>query len=138
MFSRASVSISRSVRIAQILNLYRLDMTDSRWHGPLPTIPPPKDWCELEERRRTFWAIFCFDRLGSSVTGWPTLINSQDVNTDLFFSYDRDCLLTQARLRLTFLPRKKRSSKASRKRQPLLLILCALGHYSTPPLVETS
>lgn len=39
----------------------------------------PKEWSELEERRRTWWAIFCSDRLVSATTGWPTLIDENDV-----------------------------------------------------------
>ncbi|RFU35481.1 hypothetical protein B7463_g877, partial [Scytalidium lignicola] len=54
-FSRVSMSISRSVRLAQMLNLHWLDPADNLSHAPQPTIPPPKDWSELEERRRTFW-----------------------------------------------------------------------------------
>lgn len=39
----------------------------------------PKEWSELQERRRTWWAIFCSDRLVSATTGWPTLIDENDV-----------------------------------------------------------
>ncbi|KAH8799769.1 hypothetical protein F5884DRAFT_686650 [Xylogone sp. PMI_703] len=78
-FPRASVTIARCVRLVQMLSLHYLDPTDHLGHAPQPTIPPARDWTELEERRRTFWMTFCADRLISSTTGWPLLINYRDV-----------------------------------------------------------
>ncbi|KAM5341902.1 hypothetical protein ACJ41O_014933 [Fusarium nematophilum] len=76
-FSRCSMSTSKSVRLAQILGLHQLDGNSSMG----PTLPPAKDWCELEERRRTFWAVFCNDKNTSSTTGWPSLMDSKRINT---------------------------------------------------------
>jgi len=42
-------------------------------------LPPPRDWTEREERRRTFWMAFCDDRYASIGTGWPVLIDEKDV-----------------------------------------------------------
>ncbi|KAK3393442.1 binuclear zinc transcription factor [Podospora didyma] len=78
MFPRSSTSLCRSIRIAQMLNLHRLDHKD---HFACQTLMPPKDWSELEERRRTWWVIFCSDRLASGATGWPALINERDILT---------------------------------------------------------
>lgn len=39
------------------------------------------DWIELEERRRTWWTIFCFDRFVCATTGWPALINDHNVSS---------------------------------------------------------
>ncbi|KAH7122935.1 binuclear zinc transcription factor [Dactylonectria macrodidyma] len=76
-WSRSSINTSRCVRLAQILGLHQLD-----GEGRLgPTLPPPKDWCELEERRRTMWAVFCNDRDTSSTTGWPSLISAGRIQT---------------------------------------------------------
>lgn len=46
-------------------------------------LPPPKDWTEREERRRTFWMAFCEDRYVSIGTGWPMTIDERDIMTNL-------------------------------------------------------
>lgn len=46
-------------------------------------IPPPRDWTEREERRRTFWMAFAEDRYASIGTGWPMTIDERDIMTDL-------------------------------------------------------
>ncbi|KAG7434196.1 Citrinin biosynthesis transcriptional activator ctnR [Fusarium oxysporum f. sp. raphani] len=74
-FSRSSMSTSKSVRLSQILGLHQLDGKND-WRRNA-TLPEPKDWCELEERRRTLWAVFCSDKHTSGTTGWPSLM---DVN----------------------------------------------------------
>ncbi|KAK0726156.1 fungal-specific transcription factor domain-containing protein [Lasiosphaeris hirsuta] len=76
--ARASASLSRGLRIAQMLGLHQLD--DPSQSRP-STLPDPIDWCETEERRRTWWVIFCLDRFVNAITGWPTLINEQDIST---------------------------------------------------------
>ncbi|KAI1378343.1 hypothetical protein F4677DRAFT_443557 [Hypoxylon crocopeplum] len=48
-----------------------------------PTLLPPKDWAELEERRRVFWGIFCIDSHCTISTGWPFLIDTSEVTTRL-------------------------------------------------------
>ncbi|RKK65471.1 hypothetical protein BFJ69_g16254 [Fusarium oxysporum] len=78
-FSRSSMSTSKSVRLAQILGLYQLD-SNSNWNRSA-TLPPPKDWCEQEERRRTLWAIFCGDKNTSGTTGWPSLMDVKRIST---------------------------------------------------------
>ncbi|KAL9487805.1 hypothetical protein ACSS6W_000082 [Trichoderma asperelloides] len=77
-FSRASTSLSRCLRIAQMLRLHQLDAVD----GQLPPgVSETKNWSELEEARRTWWVIFCSDRFVSGSTGWPALINDDDIST---------------------------------------------------------
>lgn len=64
------------VRLVQMLGLQRLDCAVD----PLRQVmPPPKDWTELEERRRTFWVAFHGDRWSSSGTGWAMIIQEKDV-----------------------------------------------------------
>lgn len=46
-------------------------------------IPPPRDWTEREERRRTFWMAFCEDRYASIGTGWPMTVDEKDIASDL-------------------------------------------------------
>jgi hypothetical protein len=65
------------VRLVQMLGLQRLDSPGAE---PLrQLLPPPKDFIELEERRRTFWVAFHGDRWSSSGTGWAMIIQEKDV-----------------------------------------------------------
>ncbi|RYP45178.1 hypothetical protein DL768_008451 [Monosporascus sp. mg162] len=80
MFTRAAMSCSRAVRLVQMMGLHRLDCPPEE---VAPTLVPPKDWAELEERRRVFWGIFCIDSHCSISTGWPHLIDTSEVTTHL-------------------------------------------------------
>lgn len=75
-WSRTSMTTSRAVRLAQILGLDVLDGDTLQGQA----LPPARDWCEKEERRRTFWAVFYADRGASSTTGWPILIDHRRVS----------------------------------------------------------
>lgn len=79
-FPRAWMSTGRSIRMSQMMGLHRLDGAMS---GCKQVLPPPRDWTELEERRRTFWTAYCSDRYGSMCTGWPMMIDNRDVGTNL-------------------------------------------------------
>jgi hypothetical protein len=75
-FPRAWQSTGRGVRMAQMLGLSRIDGFGL---DVKQCLPPPKDWIEREERRRTFWMAFCEDRYASVGTGWPMTIDERDV-----------------------------------------------------------
>lgn len=45
-------------------------------------LPPPKDFRDLETRRRTWWMSVVFDRI-VSVGGWIHAIDEQDIGTEL-------------------------------------------------------
>ncbi|KAH7041074.1 uncharacterized protein B0I36DRAFT_19008 [Microdochium trichocladiopsis] len=81
LFMRAAMSCARATQLSYMMGLHRLDC------GPedtSPTLAPPKDWAELEERRRTFWGVFCIDSHSSISTGWPHLIDvAESVTTRL-------------------------------------------------------
>ncbi|KAF3929340.1 hypothetical protein AA313_de0210079 [Arthrobotrys entomopaga] len=79
-FPRAWMSAGRAVRLCHMLGLNRLDGVGL---DVKQCIAPPKDWTELEERRRTFWASFCNDRYASIGTGWPMQIDEKDIMTHL-------------------------------------------------------
>ncbi|EKG11307.1 hypothetical protein MPH_11572 [Macrophomina phaseolina MS6] len=79
-FPRAWLSAGRAVRLAQMMNLHRLDGAGL---DVKQCLAPPKDWTEREERRRTFWACFNIDRYASIGTGWPMTIEEQDIATNL-------------------------------------------------------
>ncbi|KAK4249171.1 hypothetical protein C7999DRAFT_12955 [Corynascus novoguineensis] len=81
MYTRASTSLCRSVRVAQMLNLHKLDSEESeRLQSGLP---PPRNWIEVEERRRTWWVIFLADCFLAAVTGWSSLIDERHIRTHL-------------------------------------------------------
>ena len=79
-FPRAWMSSGRGSRMAQMMGLHRLDGAGL---DVKQCLPPPKDWTEREERRRTFWTAFCVDRYSSIGTGWPMTIEEKDVMTSL-------------------------------------------------------
>ncbi|KAI0453286.1 hypothetical protein F5B21DRAFT_505513 [Xylaria acuta] len=80
MFTRAAMSCARAVRLAAMMGLHHLDSPPDE---SSPTLAPPRDWAELEERRRVFWGIFCIDSHCSISTGWPHLIDVTEVTTCL-------------------------------------------------------
>ncbi|KAL7628267.1 hypothetical protein AAE478_002466 [Parahypoxylon ruwenzoriense] len=79
-FPRAWMSTGAAVRLCQMIGLHRLDGTGL---DVKQCLPPPRDWTEREERRRTFWMAFCKDRYASIGTGWPMSIDERDIMTNL-------------------------------------------------------
>ncbi|PNH37309.1 hypothetical protein VD0004_g9476 [Verticillium dahliae] len=70
----------RALRLCQMIGLHRLDGAGL---DVKQCLPPPRDWTEREERRRTFWMAFCEDRYASIGTGWPMTIDEKDIMTNL-------------------------------------------------------
>lgn len=79
-FPRAWMSAGRACRMTQMMGLHRLDGAGL---DVKQCLPPPKDWTEKEERRRTFWMAFCVDRYSSIGTGWPMTLEEKDIMTTL-------------------------------------------------------
>lgn len=79
-FPRAWMSTGSAIRLCQMMGLHRLDGAGL---DVKQCLPPPRDWTEREERRRTFWFAFCEDRYASIGTGWPMTIDEKDILTDL-------------------------------------------------------
>ncbi|KAJ5380272.1 uncharacterized protein N7496_002700 [Penicillium cataractarum] len=79
-FPRAWLSVGKASRLALMMGLHRLD---GNGLDVKQSIMPPKDWTEREERRRTFWMAFCTDRYASIGTGWPMVIDENDIMTNL-------------------------------------------------------
>ncbi|KAK1457365.1 binuclear zinc transcription factor [Colletotrichum cuscutae] len=77
-FAQASMSLCRAIRIGQMLGLHRVD---GEGVDAMSLLSPPQDWSEAEERQRTWWVIYCSDRLVGGSTGWPVMINQQDHST---------------------------------------------------------
>ncbi|ROW12659.1 hypothetical protein VMCG_00177 [Cytospora schulzeri] len=81
-FTRAAMSAASCIKLIHMMGLHRLDDPNASVEMA-PTIAPPRDWTELEERRRVFWGALCIDSHASISTGWPCLINFEDVTTHL-------------------------------------------------------
>ncbi|KAI0009088.1 hypothetical protein F4779DRAFT_628006 [Xylariaceae sp. FL0662B] len=79
-FPRAWMNTGAAVRLCQMMGLHRLDGAGLEVKQCLP---PPRDWTDREERRRTFWMAFCQDRYASIGTGWPMSIDERDITTNL-------------------------------------------------------
>ncbi|KAG0649833.1 Citrinin biosynthesis transcriptional activator ctnR [Hyphodiscus hymeniophilus] len=79
-FPRAWMSTGSAIRLCQMMGLHRLDGAGL---DVKQCLPPPRDWTEREERRRTFWMAFAEDRYASIGTGWPMTIDERDILTDL-------------------------------------------------------
>ncbi|KAL9569431.1 hypothetical protein ACKAV7_006486 [Fusarium commune] len=76
MFPKASITLCSAIRAAQMLNLHQVDFTR-------PGRGQHVDWIGVEERRRTWWTIFCYDRFTCATTGWPALIHGHNIKTRL-------------------------------------------------------
>ncbi|KAF7944121.1 hypothetical protein EAE96_010530 [Botrytis aclada] len=85
-FGRAWMSTGRCARLCHMLSLQRLDAEGP--YGGKKLLPPSKDWVELEERRRTFWAAYYGDRWASCATGWPMMFDEEMIDTNLPCSND--------------------------------------------------
>ncbi|KAM0337440.1 hypothetical protein ACHAPQ_003116 [Fusarium lateritium] len=88
MFAKASITLCSAIRVAQMLNLHQVDVVQ-------PGQSHLVDSIEMEERRRTWWTIFCFDRFVCATTGWPALIHDHNMRTrlpasDESYAYGRD------------------------------------------------
>ncbi|KAK1980854.1 hypothetical protein LZ30DRAFT_658598 [Colletotrichum cereale] len=79
-FTRAAMSSAKCVRLVEMMGLHRIDGDGQEM---APTLAPPTSWVDLEERRRTFWGAYSIDSHASIATGWPTLIDSNDISTHL-------------------------------------------------------
>lgn len=84
-FPRAWMSTGAAVRLCQMMGLHRVDGSGL---DVKMCIPPPRDWTEKEERRRTFWMAFTEDRYASIGTGWPMTIDEKDIMTNMPSSED--------------------------------------------------
>lgn len=89
LFTRAAMTAARCARLVHMLGLQRLDdPLEDREGSDGPVLPAPKDWVELEERRRTFWGAYCVNVHVTMNTGWPIMIDVKDTTTHLPASED--------------------------------------------------
>ena len=83
--SFSNVSLPQCHSIIHIVLTFRIGLhrLDGSGLEVKQCIPPPRDWTEKEERRRTFWMAFCEDRYASIGTGWPMTVDERDISTIL-------------------------------------------------------
>jgi Fungal specific transcription factor domain len=110
-FPRAWMSVGRATRLSQMMSLHR---QDGAALDVKQALPPPRDWTEREERRRTFWMAFCQDRYASVGTGWPMTIDERDVRFGRL-SVGIGQLLIKRRSRRTSLLQKKLFLRAGQR-----------------------
>lgn len=77
---RCLMSISRAVRLVQLLRLYCVDRTERLGMQQPKLVSLPTDWLSAEERRRLFWFTFLMDRYTAISMGWPVLVDTRDVS----------------------------------------------------------
>lgn len=59
------------------------DLTSNGIISRITFLPPSKDWCEEEERRRVFWNVVLMDRFCSISTGWNLSLTNADARRRL-------------------------------------------------------
>ncbi|KAL4953387.1 fungal-specific transcription factor domain-containing protein [Aspergillus filifer] len=72
--SRAMVTAGKCFRLVQLSRLHDADAYDA---GIV------RDFSDAEERRRTFWVAYCFDRFLSSRHDWPLTLQEESIWTRL-------------------------------------------------------
>ena len=105
------MSGAKCIRLVNMMGLERLDGNEDDLP---PSLAPALTWVELEERRRVFWGGFTIDAHASISTGWPNLVDSNDVRPVEWMS--RKQLLTSSRLPLDFQHPKRLSSQDDKNR----------------------
>ncbi|PNY24693.1 Binuclear zinc transcription factor [Tolypocladium capitatum] len=80
LYTRASMNCAKCVRLTQMMGLDRLDGGQDDLP---PVLGPATTWAELEERRRVLWGAFAIDSHASISTGWPCLIDPDNIITRL-------------------------------------------------------
>lgn len=72
-YQSAWMSIGRACRYIHILGLHKVD-------SPENTAKAIEDGIKIEEERRTFWMVYCLDRLVGMRYSWPVAFNELAVS----------------------------------------------------------
>ena len=83
-FTRAWMTLGRAIRLAKMLNLHHMDKdgTSGVASSDLQMrLPPTQDPTSLEERRRSFWALYIFEGYAATRTGMPCQFSESQVRT---------------------------------------------------------
>ena len=76
---QAMLTAGRAFRLVQIARLYDIDAL-SGVSSDTAKAEPDETFVEAEERRRTFWLTFCFDRFLCSRNEWPLTLQEEMVS----------------------------------------------------------
>lgn len=117
-FPRAWLSVGKATRLALMMGLHRLDGAGL---DVKQSILPPKDWTEREERRRVFWMAFCADRYASIGTGWPMVIDENDVSPTSTILDSNQSILANPSQIMTNLPSTEEAFLKSKPQRTLRL-----------------
>lgn len=119
LFPRAWLSAGRAARLAQMMQLHRVDEYGDGGAGDANHCVPPEEWTRREERRRTFWMAFCIDRYTSIAAGWPMTIDERDVSPSVtvgrnpFVSEKQNKKPDRSRYQRTYPQAKRHSPRAN-------------------------
>ncbi|KAI1412492.1 fungal-specific transcription factor domain-containing protein [Hypoxylon sp. FL1857] len=86
---QAMITAGHAFRLVQLSRLYDVDMVDVpavEFTAAIPSTPSPtpdESFAEVEERRRTFWLAFCFDRFLNTRNEWPLTLHEEMICTRL-------------------------------------------------------
>jgi len=81
-FTRAWMTLGRAIRLANMLNLHQMDRVSASGNAGSDLqmrLPPTQDLASLEERRRSFWALYIFESYASARTGMPCQLCEAEV-----------------------------------------------------------
>ncbi|KAI1098446.1 fungal-specific transcription factor domain-containing protein [Jackrogersella minutella] len=85
---QAMITAGRAFRLVQLSRLYDVDIADispveltAAISSPSPT--PDEGFAEVEEKRRTFWLAFSFDRFLNTRNEWPLTLHEEMICTRL-------------------------------------------------------
>ncbi|KAK1516873.1 all development altered-6 [Colletotrichum costaricense] len=84
-FHRAWVSTGRAIRLIQLLRLSNIDSSCSKASG---SAEDPDYFVEKEEKRRTFWMVFCLDTVICLAHDLPRTFTESEIYTRLPCSED--------------------------------------------------
>lgn len=97
------------------MGLDRVDSMDENLDNPCAELR--LSWGEIEERRRIFWGVFAMDSQASISTGWPIMIDHNDVSP-VFLCHEFDRVNTNNALQImTRLPSSEQAFVSGKKEE---------------------
>ncbi|THY11162.1 hypothetical protein D6D02_05933 [Aureobasidium pullulans] len=84
-FRKGWISAGRAIRLVLLMKLHELDMPRGPFDQEIFAEAQQNEntWIVTEERRRTFWMVYCLDRLINLLNQVPFTINEQSILTRL-------------------------------------------------------
>ncbi|KDQ07181.1 hypothetical protein BOTBODRAFT_615635 [Botryobasidium botryosum FD-172 SS1] len=76
--------MSTAIRFAMACGLHRIDTYDLCSSHLSPILAPPESLIDLGDRIYMFWGLFCLDRAGSLITGFPAAFPDDKLITTMW------------------------------------------------------